>query len=203
MSKYQDKNDGTKPSIKDTILGLVVIIIIVIIGGLILKYVVTGLLIFARWVQGVASGLEAVVLVAIISAAVSLIVAFANSVLSKIIESNHKRREYLAQKREIPYQSFLKIFFKLMQGASEEENYNVDLINDTNEFSKDILLWGSPDVVRKWVTFRNACLQSSNEPMIAMGTLENLVNAMRKDLGLKKMKKNELLSVFIKVLDRK
>ena len=56
------------------------------------------------------------------------------------------------------------------------------MLEDLSRFSRQITLWGSSKVVKKWVKFR--------ENLFLM---EEIMNEMRKDLGLKKVKKGNLL----------
>lgn len=74
------------------------------------------------------------------------------------------------------------------------------MINDMNQFSKQLTLYGSKDVVRKWVQFRkNGADPSKGEDNIFV--LEKIMNSMRKDLGVKKLKEGELLSLNINDID--
>ena len=68
--------------------------------------------------------------------------------------------------------------------------------DDLSKFSKQITLWGSSNVVNKWVQFR----ENGSTPEFAsknLLVLEDIMNEMRKDLGLKKVKKGNLLAFFI------
>ena len=70
------------------------------------------------------------------------------------------------------------------------------MLTDLSRFSRQITLWGSSRVVNKWVKFR----ESSTNPELAQNNLllmEEIMNEMRKDLGLKKVKKGKLLAFFI------
>ena len=65
-----------------------------------------------------------------------------------------------------------------------------------SKFSKQITLWGSSKVVNKWVQFR----ENGTDPEKAAKNLflvEDIMNEMRKDLGLKKVQKGNLLAFFV------
>ena len=67
---------------------------------------------------------------------------------------------------------------------------------DLSQFSKQITLWGSSRVVNKWVKFR----ENGTNPELAQKNLlllEDIMNEMRKDLGLRKTKKGNLLAFFV------
>lgn len=145
----------------------------------------------------IASKLDAVVIVALITGVVSLISVIISSVISKSIEYRKTKREYLSQKREVPYGEFVDVVYKLQQNTKNPNSYTTEqMIADISRFSKQITLWGSPSVVRKWVQFR----ENGSNPDAAQDNLfllESIMNEMRKDLGLKKVKKGNLLAFFI------
>ena len=63
-------------------------------------------------------------------------------------------------------------------------------------FSKEITLWGSSSVIKKWVKFReNGMKENCGYENLLL--TEDIMNAMRKDLGLRKVKKGNLLAFFI------
>ena len=69
------------------------------------------------------------------------------------------------------------------------------MLKDLSQFSKQITLWGSSRVVNKWVKFR----ENGTNPELAQKNLlllEDIMNEMRKDLGLRKTKKGNLLAFF-------
>ena len=143
------------------------------------------------------SKLDAVVIVALITGMVSIIGVFISSIVSKWIDYKRTRRTYLTQKREDPYGQFVDMIYKIQQNAKDNGRYsNEEMLNDMAKFSKQITLWGSPKVVEKWVSFRD------NSTKEDVGTdnlfiLEDIMNEMRRDLGLKKVKKGNLLAFFI------
>ena len=70
------------------------------------------------------------------------------------------------------------------------------MIKDLSKFSKKITLWGSTKVVKKWVEFREKGA-NSDAGVENLFILEEIMNEMRKDLGLRKVKKGNLLAFFI------
>ena len=70
------------------------------------------------------------------------------------------------------------------------------MLEDLSKFSKQITLWGSSEVINKWIEFR----ENGTDPEKANNNLflmEEIMNEMRKDLGLKKVKKGNLLGFFV------
>lgn len=182
---------------------LLFFLLLLAIALVVLYYVIIGLKQGIKtavdWLASLASRLDAVVVVALITGAVSIIGVIISSIVSKTIEYKKSRREYLSQKREGPYGDFVEMFYKITQnkdGSYTEQ----EMAEDLSKFSKQITLYGSPSVVKKWVKFR----KSGTNPDAGIQnifTLEKIMNAMRKDLGVKKVKEGNLLAFFIKDID--
>ena len=144
----------------------------------------------------VASNLDAVVIVALITGAISLVSVIISSIIGKYIEYRSERRTYLAQKREDAYIRFFDMVYRI-QGTANNNSYpQNEMIEDMKSFSKELSLWGSPKVVNKWIDFKTKSTDGQNA-VEYMFILEAIMNEMRKDMGCKKVKKGNLLSFFI------
>lgn len=158
------------------------------------------------WIADMASKMDAVVIVALITGSVSIIGVIISSIFSKIIEYRKSRQDYLAKKREVPYGEFVEMIYKMQSNIKNNGSYTEEMmVEDLSKFSKQITLWGSPRVVNKWVRFR----EEGTNPGAAVDNLflmEEIMNEMRKDLGMRKVKKGNLLAFFVndikKILDR-
>lgn len=149
------------------------------------------------WIADMASKMDAVVIVALITGTVSIIGVIISSIVAKIIDYRKSRQEYLAKKREIPYGEFVEMIYKVQSNIKNEDSYTEEMMmEDLSKFSKQITLWGSSRVVNKWVKFReggaNANAGSDN-----LFLMEDIMNEMRKDLGMQKVKKGNLLAFFV------
>ena len=80
------------------------------------------------------------------------------------------------------------MIYKLQQNIKNDNLYTAEkMTGDISRFSKSLTLWGSPRVVKKWVEFR----ENGANPNAALDNLlllEKIMNEMRKDMGLKKIK---------------
>jgi len=187
---------------------IILFIVLVIIGLLLLILTVWGIIIVLRIIaNGVVSlfqsfgKLDAVIIVALISAAISIIGFILNSVVSNIITYRNNRREYLTQKREEPYGKFVDMVYKLSQESRENGSYTErDMIKDTSDFSRQLTLWGSPKVTKGWIKFRENCMKqemTTEDSITNLFIMESIMNEMRKDLGVGKTKRGDLLGFFI------
>lgn len=171
----------------------IVIFAVYIVGN----YIVIGIRIATDWLASIASKLDAVVIVALITGCVSITGVLISSIIAKRIEYKRSRQEYLAKKREEPYGQFVDMIYNIQRNTKKAGSYTeTQMLGDISRFSKQITLWGSSKVVNKWVKFR----ENSSNPESAQKNLllvEDIMNEMRRDLGLKKTKKGNLLAFFI------
>ena len=170
------------------LIGLIVFVFIRVIGYLfdcLYKIVVT------------VSKLDAVVIVAIITGGISLVSVVISSIFSKFFEYRNSRRQYLASKREDAYKRFVDMVYKLQLNVTHKNSYSTEqMVEDIRCFSKELTLWGSPKVVKKWNRFRELS-KDKDKAQEYMFILEEIMNEMRYDMGCKRVKKGSLLSFFI------
>ena len=74
-------------------------------GYFLLRFLGRKLIDFINLLITASSKLDAVIIVALITAAVTII----SGIISKIIDFKQNRREYLSQKREEPYAEFINV----------------------------------------------------------------------------------------------
>lgn len=178
-------------------LGLVLIVVIgafsIWLVKLLYNIIINGIIKLTE----VASKLDAVIIVGLVTGLVSLTGAIISSIVAKIVDYRKSRQEYLTQKRKKPYGEFVEMIYQVQKNIKEPGTYSDEqMLEDLSKFSKQITLWGSSRVINKWIEFR----ENSSDPEKAKNNLflmEEIMNDMRKDLGLKKVKKGDLLGFFI------
>ena len=201
MNNENNNSFGKKHPIINTILGMIILLVFLGVGILILyymiKYLGIGLSTAIDLIKDNLSKLDAVIIVALITGTVSLTGVIFSSIVSKIIEYKKSRQAYLAQKRENSYGAFIEMVYKIQQYSQKNDSYTTqEMITDMLSFSKELTLWGSKNVVNKWVEFRT----NGADPEKAKNNLfllEEIMNEMRKDMGVKRVKKGNLLSFFV------
>ena len=178
------------------LLGLAILILYVVFKylGIASKRVI-------EYLKDSVSKLDAVIIVALITGGVSITGVVLTSIVAKTLEFRQRRREYLYQKREQPYADFVGVVYKIQEAAKTKEKYSQEeILADMMSFSEKLTLWGSNRVIKKWLKFR-ALSGDEEEPSKVLYIMEDILYAMRKDMGLKKLKKGKLLSFFINDLD--
>lgn len=175
------------------LIGFIIIIAIIIIA----IYAIIGIINTVKELLNVVSNFDAVIIVALITGGVSIAGVVISSVISKLIEYKKSRQDYLAKKREEPYGDFVDMVYKLQQNSKGNMIYTEEeMQKDLSKFSKKITLWGSPRIVNKWVKFR----ENGSNPEAGIKNLfllEEIMNDMRKDLGVNRVEKGNLLAFFV------
>jgi len=93
---------------------------------------------FLRLIQ-YASTLDTIIIVALVTGALSLI----SVTVSKVFEYKQNKRQYLYQKREKPYASFIELIYKIQDKTHlNEKNNQEELIKDLSSVSKDFSIMG-------------------------------------------------------------
>lgn len=165
----------------NTFFGLIILIILGIGAFFLIKLIGKGLLEFIKKLIDVSSKLDAVIIVALITALVTIV----SGVISKIVDYKQKRREYLSQKREEPYAEFINVYYKMQEKLSKHEAYMPEeMFEDIQKFQKKLMLWGSNRVVKAWIDFRTNASSDRSDVLFYM---EKILYAIRKDMGYRNL----------------
>lgn len=183
----------------DIIKGLIVLIILVAIVVFAIQYLINILSnTIAKFAQAT-SKVDAVIIVALITGAVSIFGVVLSSIVAKILEYRQNTKRYLYEKREEPYSEFIEMVYKLQQNIKNKKGYSEEeMLADIVKFSKKLTLWGSDKVIKKWLKFREIG-QEPDKKTENLFILEDIIFEIRKDMGQKKgkLKKGDLLSFFV------
>lgn len=181
----------------NTLLALLILIIIGIFIYYAITFMFSCLAKVMNWIKEFSSNTDAVLVVGMLTAGVSIFSVFMTSIIAKYIDARRQRREYLAQKRELPYAQFIDMVYKIQRNVRQANSYTEkEMLEDISKFSQQLTLWGSPKVVDKWIQFRENSM-NPDEARNNLFILEEVMNEMRKDMGLKKTQKGNLLAFFV------
>lgn len=194
LSKKQLKSIG------NTILGLSV----VVLGGYFIFHIFMVSISSIRNFIITLSNMDAVVTVAIITGSLSFLSVFISSIISKILEYRQNTKRYLYEKKEAPYSEFIDMVYRIQANIDNEEYNNEGLVDDVYSFSKKLTLWGSNEVIKKWLEFRELSLnQEDDKENNNLIKLEEIIFEIRKDMGQKQrgLKQGDILKFFITDVD--
>lgn len=173
------------------IIGLVVFVVLQMV-----KYILAGISSITLSFSQIASKLDVVIVVALISGTISIIGIVLSSIVAKGLDYRRARREYLTQKREIPYSQFIEMMYRLHQSNKPGKEYSKEeMVEDLMKFSESITLWGSRKIIKDWGKFKENAVKK--DPLDNVFLSEKIMNDMRRDLGMPGVKKGDLLIFFV------
>jgi hypothetical protein len=113
-----------------------------------------------------------------------------------------RRQEVEAELRskKVPvYEGFIRNYVNLMMSGSDGRSDDDETAAFIREFSEKMTIWGADEVLKLWATFRRQGGQPSSDPLALMTLFENVMLAMRRDLGHKNkgLVSHDLLSLFV------
>ena len=185
------------------LIGLLLLIGMVIAAVLLVKWVfgVVGSWIVSvvNFVENFVNTSDQVIVVAMITGAVSITGVVISSIVAKIVEYKYNVKKYLYDKREEPYKQFVEMIYKIMEDSPKKDGEKMteeEMTKMVSEFSIGLTLWGSNRVVKKWLKYRKSSLQGNNKDVLIQ--MEDIIYEIRRDVGLgRKLKRGDMLSFFI------
>lgn len=191
-----DSDFSEKHPIINLIIGFIVLIVLVIIGILTVQFVFDKAIGISKKLLKQLSAQDAVVIVAVITGGVSIITVVISTIVGKVLEYRNTRMEYLTRKREDTYKQFVTFVQRIAEDTDGTRYPKTVKDNDLNQFSKMLTLWGSKRVVKKWNEYQITINRGQTYSKEQLGLLEEVVNAMRKDIGVGKVKKEYLSQIL-------
>lgn len=145
------------------------------------------------------STLDSAIVVALITATVSVITYVSGNVASNIM----RRNEYLRMHREKPYMQLISMFYDFQSQTKTGKKFTQEeLINLFNQFTKELTLWGSSKAIKAWGNWRIAPSKGLNDPKALLLEMEKVLIQLRKDMGLKRgIAKGDLLRLTVNDID--
>ena len=147
----------------------------------------------------------------IATAGIALVTALAIPALTNYFQRRQQIEADQREQKAIVYEQFLNTYFDHMLDAIIESRskqqvsspVSEDVLRKTHALTKKLILWGSDDVVREYLAYRQQVLGHSpgkprELPYVLTG-LEVILYEIRKDLGYanKNLGERELLAMFI------
>lgn len=189
------------------LIGLILIIAIVIVAFLVAKWILgilgEGVVRIVNYVKNFVSTSDQVIVVAMITGAVSITGVVISSIVAKVVDYKYNVKKYLYDKREEPYKQFVEMIYKIMEDTKRKDGKKMteeEMTQMVSEFSKGLTLWGSNRVVKKWLKYRKSSLKGNKNILWEM---EDIIYEIRKDVGLgRRLKKGDMLSFFVNDVEK-
>ena len=145
------------------------------------------------------STLDSAIVVALITAMVSIVTYVSGNVASNVM----RRNEYLRMHREEPYMQLISMFYDFQaQTITGKEFTQKELVDLFNQFTKELTLWGSSKAIKAWGNWRVASSRGINDPKDLLFGMERVLIQLRKDMGLKwGIAEGDLLRLIVNDID--
>ena len=184
------------------LLGLILLIAIVIVAFLVAKWILgilgNGVVRVVNYVENFVSTSDQVIVVAMITGAVSITGVVISSIVAKVVDYKYNVKKYLYDKREEPYKQFVEMIYRIMEDTKRKDGNKMteeEMTQMVSEFSKELTLWGSNRVVKKWLKYRRSSIKGDKNILWEM---EDIIYEIRRDVGLgRSLKKGDMLSFFV------
>jgi hypothetical protein len=179
-----------------------------VFGLLIIVGILYGLFIAVRGAYLILASLSSDIAVAIIAAAAAISVSVLSVVLGKLYEHKAMIQKEHREKKVPVYEDLIEFMFKLLMNSkvgnpvSQEE-----MVRFMSDFNRRALVWGADDVLAAWIKWRrlaNDEMAVKANPMKLIFLYEELVYAIRRDLGHsnRRLVTGDILATFINDIDK-
>ena len=184
------------------LLGLILLIVIAVVAFFVAKWIWgilgNGIVRVVNYVEDFVSTSDQVIVVAMITGAVSITGVVISSIIAKVVDYKYNVKKYLYDKREEPYKQFVEMIYKIMEDTKRKDGNKMteeEMTQMVSEFSKGLTLWGSNRVVKKWLKYRRLSIKGEKNILWEM---EDIIYEIRRDVGLgRRLKKGDMLSFFV------
>ena len=138
---------------------------------------------------------------------VAVIVAVLSAVLSKYYERKAALEQALREQKVPIYEKLIDFIFRITfaEKRGEAMPSEREMILFMTELTRDLVIWGSPEVIRSYASFKRltASLGENSSHIPAMFSVEQVFRAIRKDLGHRDVlvQKGDILATHINDID--
>lgn len=138
----------------------------------------------------------------IIAASTTVFVSVATVMISKRQEQNVEIAAQLRQKKIPIYERMIEFIFRITFASKlgKKEPTEKEIIQFFADTTKDLVIWGSHDIVKAFGDFREAMMSIPNggDTSHVLASVEDFLFAIRKDLGhTSKVKRGDILRLYI------
>lgn len=169
--------------------------------------VVYGLYKAAISIWAVFKSIDPTLAAGILAASATILVSVITIMLSKRQEHKVEIESQLRQKKIPIYEKLIEFIFLITfaEKLGKKQPSEKEMIQFFADTTKDLVVWGSKDMVKAFGDFRENLVSSTEggEPKKVLATVEDLMFAIRKDLGHKHVgiKRGDILRLYISDLN--
>lgn len=143
-------------------------------------------------------------LITLISITIPLVATIFTVYLGRYFENKKAVQEKLREHKIPVYNEFIESSLKyLLDKEAKQEKKDAEILKFMRSITPKMMIWADDKSIKAWSDFRIQATKQDNRPLILMEKFEDIILAMRKDLGHKNkdLDRHELLKCFINDLD--
>jgi hypothetical protein len=140
----------------------------------------------------------------LIVASATILVSVISLIFSKKQEKNVEIESQLREKKIPIYEGIINFLFRITfaEKVGKKQPSEKEMIQFFTDTTRDLVVWGSHDMIKEFTKFREGLIKSSEENTESLDILicvENLLIAIRNDLGHKhkRIKRGEILRLYV------
>lgn len=136
----------------------------------------------------------------LVSAGTPIVIALVSVMFAKLWEQHLQKQQDIRAKKIPFYEGQIKFMLKMILSEKYGEKIpeQSDIERKFLDFTQELIVWGSPEVIQAWSDFKAYDWKNSN-PKDSLLRLEEFMLVIRKDLGNNNsiLKKGDLVKLFI------
>jgi hypothetical protein len=141
----------------------------------------------------------------LVTGVATVLVAIVTVVGARFLDRRQQLRQSIRERKLPIYEKFVQSVLGAFQsGGVLSDDATEELVGAFNEFSRDLVVWGSDELVTAWSVYLNAWRRADTEPkrVALLLQLEVLLVAIRKECGHKgPLPPGTLLAIFVTDLE--
>ena len=158
-----------------------------------------GLALGIRWlVEWIFDGVDPTVSAALVAAMATVLVSVLGVVLARYLERRQQIEVEIRQRKIPMYQEMVEGLLSAVLNTKDDGN-TTELEALFKSLTPQLVTWASDDVIKAWNRFKRRSSEADSDPIGVMFEFEEVLKAVRVDLGHKSgdLAKGDLLGLFV------
>lgn len=180
---------------KQTIIGLILFILLC-----------WGALTLTSYIWKALSEVDVKLAAALIASGATIIVSVISITVGKYLEQKSTQKLTQAEKKIPTYEKIVQLIFEITfaEKLGKKPPNEKQLIKALADITQELVIWGSDDVIDAFYKFRMESIEGEEQGTTSniIFRVEDLLIAVRNDLGHKKVKRGKILGLFINDIEK-
>jgi hypothetical protein len=153
------------------------------------------------WLWRLFSGINPTVGAGMVAAASTVFVSVFSVLVAKKLEHRAVLQQQIREKKIPQYEEMIRFIFRIVfaEKLGQPLVTESEMVSQMAKFTENIVIWGSEDIVEAWYRFRQVSSESNEPGVQVIFEVEQLLLAIRKDLGHsnKNLSRGKIIGLFV------